>query len=99
MYITTKRYMSKEFYSVIINIGAFKKSTIGYRQYLIYKNIIADNTDINTIQIGAINVQFGIGLIVLIRLVIVKTLIGLVNFYIIKANTPFLLCLIDIDKL
>jgi hypothetical protein len=40
--------MSKEFYSVIINISAFKKSIIGYRQYLTYKNIIADNIDINT---------------------------------------------------
>jgi hypothetical protein len=41
--------MFKEFYSVIINIGASKKSTIGYKQYLVYKNTIADNTDINTI--------------------------------------------------
>ena len=41
--------MSKEFYSVIINIGAFKKSIIGYRLYLVYKNTIADNIDINTI--------------------------------------------------
>jgi hypothetical protein len=40
--------MSKEFYSVIINIGASKKSTIGYGQYLTYKNTIIDNTDINT---------------------------------------------------
>jgi hypothetical protein len=48
-YITIKRYMSKEFYSVIINISASKKSTTGYRQYLIYKNTIIDNTDINTI--------------------------------------------------
>ena len=40
--------MSKEFYGVIINIGAFKKSTIGYRQYLIYKNTIIDNMDIDT---------------------------------------------------
>ena len=40
--------MSKEFYSVIIDIGASKKSIIGYRQYLVYKNTIADNTDIDT---------------------------------------------------
>jgi hypothetical protein len=40
--------MSKEFYGVIIDIGAFKKSTIGYKQYLIYKNTIINNTDINT---------------------------------------------------
>jgi hypothetical protein len=41
--------MSKEFYSVIINISAFKKSIIGYRQYLIYKNTIINNTNINII--------------------------------------------------
>jgi hypothetical protein len=40
--------MSKEFYSVIINIGASKKSIIGYKQYLVYKNTIIDNIDINT---------------------------------------------------
>ena len=27
------------------------------------------------------------------------TLIGLVNFYIVKADTPFLLCLLDMDRL
>jgi hypothetical protein len=48
--------MSKEFYGVIINIGAFKKSTAGYGQYLAYKNTIADNTDIDTTQIRAVNV-------------------------------------------
>ena len=55
--------------------------------------------DINTTQTRAINVQFGISLTILIRLVIVKTLISLVNFYVVKADTPFLLYLIDIDRL
>ena len=49
VYITIERYTPKEFYSVIIDIGAFKKSTIGYRQYLIYKTTINNNTDINTV--------------------------------------------------
>src|ERR1700722_13845467 len=99
VYITTKHYTPKEFYSIIINIGAFKKSTIGYRQYLIYKTTINNNINIDTMQTGAINVQFGIGLTTLIRLVKVKTLIGLVDFYIVKVDTPFLLYLIDIDRL
>ena len=30
IYITTECYTPKEFYSVIININAFKKSTAGY---------------------------------------------------------------------
>src|ERR1700723_4166082 len=54
-YITIKRYTPKEFYSVIINTGASKKSTIGYRQYLAYK-ATNNNMDIDTMQTGAINV-------------------------------------------
>ena len=50
-------------------------------------------------QARAVNVQFGISSTILIRLVEVKTLISLVNFYIVKADTPFLLYLIDIDRL
>jgi len=50
-------------------------------------------------QTGAVNVQFGISLTALIRLVTVKTPISLVNFHIIKADTPFLLYLADIDRL
>ena len=98
IYITIERYTPKEFYGVIIDIGAFKKSTVGYRQYFVYK-AINNNVDIDTTQTRAVNVQFGIGLTVLIRLVKVKTLIGLVNFYVVKVNTPFLLCLIDMDRL
>ena len=48
-YITTERYTPKEFYSIIINTGASKKSTIGYRQYLVYKATTNENMDINTI--------------------------------------------------
>jgi len=50
-------------------------------------------------QTRAVNVQFGIGLTVSIKSVTVKTLISLVNFYIVKADTPFLLCLADMDRL
>ena len=48
--------MFKEFYNIIIDISAFKKSIIDYRQYLIYKNTITDNMNIDTTQIGAINI-------------------------------------------
>ena len=48
-YITTEYYTLKEFYGVIINIGTSKKSTIGYRQYFMYKTTINNNIDINTI--------------------------------------------------
>jgi hypothetical protein len=49
IYIITERYTPKEFYSVIINISVSKKSTIGYRQYLVYKTTIDDNINIDII--------------------------------------------------
>jgi hypothetical protein len=47
-YITTERYTPKEFYGVMIDTGASKKSTAGYGQYLAYKSTTANNTDIDT---------------------------------------------------
>jgi len=55
-YITTERYTPKEFYGVIIDIGASKKSTTGYGQYLAYRTTANNNTDINTMQTRAVNV-------------------------------------------
>jgi len=55
-YITTERYTPREFYGVIIDIGASKKSTAGYGQYLIYKTTINNNTDINITQTRGVNV-------------------------------------------
>ena len=83
----------------MIDTGASKKPTAGYRQYLIYKATTNDNTDINTTQTGAVNVQFGISSTASIGSVTVKTPIGLVDFHVVKADTPFLLCLMDIDRL
>jgi len=48
-YIATEHYTPKEFYGVIINIGASKKSTVGYGQYLTYRTTANNNTDIDTI--------------------------------------------------
>jgi len=83
----------------MIDTGASKKSTIGYGQYLTYRTTTNDNTDIDITQTRAVNVQFGIGLTILIGLIKVKTLIGLVNFHMVKADTPFLLYLTDMDRL
>jgi hypothetical protein len=83
----------------MIDTGASKKSTAGYGQYLAYKTTVNDNTEINTMQAGAVNVQFGIGSTALIGSVTVKTPIGLVDFHVVKADTPFLLCLADMDRL
>jgi hypothetical protein len=48
-YIITEHYTPKNFYSIIIDTGASKKSTIGYKQYFTYKTTANGNIDINTI--------------------------------------------------
>ena len=55
-YITIKRYTPKEFYSVIIDIGASKKFTVGYKQYLVYRTTANNNMDIDITQTRAVNV-------------------------------------------
>ena len=49
--------------------------------------------------IRLIGVLTATDLINAVKLMAVKTPIGLVNFYIVKADTPFLLCLVDMDRL
>jgi hypothetical protein len=82
---------------VIINTKASKRSTAGYRQYFVYKKTY--NTIINTLKAGAINIQFSINSTSSIGSVTVNTRIGNVEFYIVKADTPFLLCFADMDTL
>jgi len=81
----------------VINTRALKRLIVGYGQYLVYRK--THNTVINTLKAGAINIQFSIGFTSSISSVTVNTLVGNIKFYIIKANTPFLLCLADIDML
>ena len=94
---TLARYTPQEFYGVMIDTGASRRSTAGYGQYLAYKKI--SNIDIDIAQAGAINVQFGIGSTPSIGLITVNTPIGNVDFHVVKADTPFLLCLKDMDTL
>ncbi|RKF81069.1 hypothetical protein GcM1_186004, partial [Golovinomyces cichoracearum] len=55
--------------------------------------------DLDLTQAGAVNVQFGIGSTTSIGAINVKMPIGTVCFHVIKAKTPFLLCLKDVDTL
>ena len=70
---------------------------VGYGQYLAYRKTY--NTIINILKAGTINVQFGIGFTSFISFVIVNIPAGNIEFYIIEADTPFLLCLADMDIL
>ena len=53
----------------------------------------------NTLKASTINIQFGISSTSSINSIIVNILISNVQFHIIKADIPFLLCLADMDIL
>jgi hypothetical protein len=72
-------------------------STTRYSQYLAYKK--THSATIDTDKASAIHVQFSIRLILSIGSIIVDMPVSSTEFYIVKADTPFLLCLKDMDTL
>ena len=97
IYNITLYYTSIKFIGIIINIKAFKCSIVEYSQFLTLQKI--DKVQLNKSIRGTVSVQFKISFISSINFIKVATLIGIVKFYIIKINTPFLLCLADMDNL
>ena len=82
----------------MIDTGASKHSIASYRLFMDYTRDIK-YTIIDISKAGAIYVQFGIGSILSLGSVLIQTPIGYIKFYIVKADTSFLLCLADIDWL
>ena len=97
LYVTGKRFNADVFYGIVIDRGASRRSTGGFGQYLAYKK--THPVKLDTTKAGMVNVQFGIGSATSIGSITIPTSIGVVEFHIVKADTPFLLCLHDMDAL
>ena len=97
-YITSERYTLDEFYKIMIDTRASKQLTAGYGKYLAYKKNVT-SIQMNKAKAGAANVQFGIGSTSSIGLLLLDTTIGIIEFHVVEANTLFLLCLEEMDKL
>jgi hypothetical protein len=100
VYSTTAklRYTSTVFIGIMVDTSASKKSTVGYRQFQALQRV-NQNIRLDTSTKEQVSVQFGIGIAFSIRTVKVNSLIGKVHFHVVYANTPFLLCLADINSL
>ena len=96
-YVTGERFNVDVFYGIVIDTGASRRSTGGFGQYLTYKK--THPVKLDTTKAGMVNVQFGIGSVTSIGSITIPTPIGVVEFHIVKADTPFLLCLHDMDTL
>jgi hypothetical protein len=92
------RYSDTEFHGIMIDTGAAGKSTAGHGQFLAYKQLFKSAIRIDKSKEGAVNATFGIGSTTSIGSVTIPTPIGDIGFYVVQANTPFLLSLADMDK-
>ena len=92
------RYSSDQFYGIMIDTGASKHSTAGYRQFQALQHLdMSVKLDYSTE--GMVTVQFGIGTTASIESALVSIPIGQVQFHVVQADTPFLLSLADMDSL
>ena len=73
-------------------------STAGHDQYLAFQEIDSSAT-LNTSSAGTVKIKFGIGTAASVGSLQVKTPIGVVEFHVLYADTPFLLSLADLDAL
>jgi hypothetical protein len=96
-YIANLRYPASTFYGVVIDTGASRRSTTGYEQYLAYT--INHPERIDTSRARMAKITFRIGSVSSIGSVTVQTPIGKVEFHVLETDTPFLLCIDDMDAL
>jgi hypothetical protein len=83
----------------MVDTGASNISTAGWGQFLAYQRAVDADATIDDTTAGSVNVQFGIGSTPLVGSLTVRSPVGNVEFHIVKADTPFLLCLADMNAL
>jgi hypothetical protein len=92
------RYTSIVFVGIMVDTGTSKKFTAGYGQFQALQRV-NQNIRLDTLTKGQVSIQFGIGMAFSIGTVEINSPIGKVHFHVVYADTPFLLCLADIDSL
>ena len=95
--LTNMRYNDSEFKGLLIDSGAATRSTGGLGQLKALQRVLFVELDKTTA--GSTNFVFGIGSTSSIGTVNLNTPLGMIVFHIVQVNTPFLLCLADMDKL
>jgi hypothetical protein len=92
----TDRYSDAQFAGVMVDTGAARISTAGKRQYHAYIKTFGP-TQLDTSETAS--VRFGVGDAHSIGSIRVDMPIGTAKFHVVDADTPFLLCLQDMDKM
>lgn len=90
-------YSESKWHGLLIDIGAARRSTVGFKQYQAFQELFGNALD--TTDKYKVDIRFGIGTTTTIGAIHVETPMGAVDFYVAHADTPFLLSLADMDRL
>lgn len=92
------RYSENVFQGIMPDTGAAGVSTAGEPQFRALQKV-DESAQLDTSTAGQQTIHFGKGSAVNLGTVKVQTPLGTIEFCVIPTNTPFLLCLADMDKL
>ncbi len=95
---TLDRYSSEIFQGIMPDSGAAGVSTAGEPQFQALRKLFP-LIKLDTITAGQHKIKFSKGEAILQGTATINTPIGLITFYIVPANTPFLFCIQDMNKL
>jgi hypothetical protein len=93
----SNNYSTGVFMGIMIDTGAAIRSTAGQDQFIALQQI--QDVKLDKSRAGEAKIQFGIGTTTSLGTTTVRTPIGNITFHVVPANTPFLLCLKDLDDL
>jgi hypothetical protein len=93
----SSRYSTDVFMGIMIDTGAAVRSTAGQDQFHALQQI--QDIKLDKSRAGEAKIQFGIGATISLGTTDVVTPIGKITFHVVPADTPFLLCLKDLDDL
>lgn len=94
------RYNRDRFFGVMLDTGASVVSTAGLGQYEAFVDLFGqESAQLDTSTAGSFMACFGIGSAPSIGSARITTPMGTAEFHIVDADTPFLLSIVDMDRL
>jgi hypothetical protein len=92
------RYSANVFHGIMPDTGAAGVSTVGEPQVRALQQLDS-SVQIDQSTVGQHKIRFGKGTAISLGTIRVQTPLGYITFHVVPANTPFLFCIGDMDKL
>ena len=97
-FIFKDRYSANIFQGIMSDSGAAGVSTAGEPQTIALQRLDSI-VQLNTSTAGQHTIRFGKGMATSLKTIKVSTPLGIITFHVVSANTPFLFCIQDMDRM